>query len=33
MGDGWMIHSSSQGVAVVPLATRDRGFLWGRRVV
>jgi cell wall-associated NlpC family hydrolase len=32
MGDGWMIHSSSQGVAVVPLSTRDRGFLWGRRV-
>ena len=32
MGDGWMIHSSSQGVTVVPLATRDRGFLWGRRV-
>jgi cell wall-associated NlpC family hydrolase len=33
MGDGWMIHSSSQGVTVIPLATRDRGFLWGRRVV
>jgi cell wall-associated NlpC family hydrolase len=33
MGDDWMIHSSSQGVTVIPLATRDRGFLWGRRVV
>jgi cell wall-associated NlpC family hydrolase len=33
MGDGWMIHSSSQGVTVVPLSTRDRGFLWGRRVL
>jgi cell wall-associated NlpC family hydrolase len=32
MGDGWMIHSSSQGVTVIPLAARDRGFLWGRRV-
>ena len=32
LGDGWMIHSSGQGVAVVPLTGwyRDQ-FAWGRR--
>jgi cell wall-associated NlpC family hydrolase len=34
LGRGWMIHSSSQGVAVVPLTGwyADR-FAWGRRVL
>jgi cell wall-associated NlpC family hydrolase len=32
LGNGWMIHSSSQGVAFVPLTGwyRDR-FAWARR--
>jgi cell wall-associated NlpC family hydrolase len=34
LGRGWMIHSSSQGVAIVPLAGwyEDR-FAWGRRAL
>ena len=32
LGSGWMIHSSNQGVAVVPLTGwYARSFAWGRR--
>jgi cell wall-associated NlpC family hydrolase len=32
LGNGWMIHSSGQGVAVIPLAGwYARSFAWGRR--
>jgi cell wall-associated NlpC family hydrolase len=32
LGNGWMIHSSGQGVAVVALAGwYARSFAWGRR--
>ena len=36
LGNMWMIHSSSQGVYVVSLASetwRQKAFLWGRRII
>jgi cell wall-associated NlpC family hydrolase len=31
IGNGWLIHSSGQGVALAPLDWNDRGFAWARR--
>jgi hypothetical protein len=35
LGDGWVTHSSDQGVYVLPLRTRlaARAFAWARRVL
>jgi len=33
LASGWVIQSSSQGVAIVPMADRQYNFAWGRRIL